>query len=441
MIDEVVFLAVFALGITIIGLFMSRGKDLLEPAVGITGLYVLFFVVRPMIIMMGGPNPLSLTDEAVMRMALIGVLGEVSFYLGYHGQLPYLIALRLPKPGKTSSIRLFLLLLFYLCLSWLGVLAIARSAGWDIIRKSPIEVAFMMKEGGGYLNTLLRAGFVVLLTCWALFCFERRNRVAWALFPIAVITYVLIATIGGLRGLVAQAVIAMAILSLYRRRTNFPYRLAFTLGGVLSAGVALTLGIMILVLLNLYRHYGTIDWRLALSPAVWWNQLQAALIPFDWAVYFAQRVEPLWFVHYFYSLIGFIPRQLWPDKPVISVAYALTDAYVGDPLVVPTLTTTIPGELHLQIPIAGVVVGMFLLGLFLAIVYEYRRLNASLWVSNMLYALFYAGTLRAFYTTFQTWLFELVLTYGILLAPIFALGLTWRRTSLKAVKKNNQINL
>lgn len=424
---EVLFVVCVGGTIAFFSIALSRRGDLLEPVTGLVAAYFLFFVLRPVTILLGGTNPLALTDAEVTKVAMIGSLGMLGFLTGYCSRVTRVLAHKIPFPALRNLTGLYAILLLYIAVALSSVGVIIKGVGWENIRKSSIVVAYALKAGGGYVNAGLRMGVVSFLILLALRWFDQRREVPWTgLLITAGAIAVFIATISGLRGVLTSLILSSGILWLYSKASRYSSTFFLTQQGMVFLLMAPFTAIFVLVWLNLFRH-GITNWRLALDAQVWWAQLQAVLMPFDWACYFMREVPSLLFIHYFYALgLGIIPRQLWPDKPIISVSYYLTDQYIGDPRLVPTYTTTMIGELQLQLPYAGPIVGMFIVGALLGTLYEFRYRNKNSPLANMLYALFYVGTLRSFYTTFQTWLFELILAHTIILIPIIFASAKWR---------------
>jgi hypothetical protein len=70
-----------------------------------------------------------------------------------------------------------------------------------------------------------------------------------------------------------------------------------------------------------------------------------------------------------------IPRLLWPDKPTLTIALETTPRYFpeSDPYNYASTPTTLFGEFYLNFGIAGCLLGMFLWGIYLKLLYSYCR--------------------------------------------------------------------
>jgi len=91
------------------------------------------------------------------------------------------------------------------------------------------------------------------------------------------------------------------------------------------------------------------------------NMLQqvAILQAYESRAYLLEGDERLWMIPFY----PFVPRLLWPGKPVPDKAMRLSRLLGGGPMATSS-AVTIPGDLYvLQYGIAGLLVGMFLIGL------------------------------------------------------------------------------
>jgi len=76
---------------------------------------------------------------------------------------------------------------------------------------------------------------------------------------------------------------------------------------------------------------------------------------------------------------GLVPRVLWPGKPKIGIGYWFSVNYWGTPPGVPVVPQTIthPGELYIDFGIAGIIVGLAILGLWYRFAWEATRPRES----------------------------------------------------------------
>jgi len=81
-----------------------------------------------------------------------------------------------------------------------------------------------------------------------------------------------------------------------------------------------------------------------------------------------------------------IPRIVWPDKPIDSIGYIMTRDYVGLSAYAAQFTSSAPtifGDLYMNFGIAGVVVGMALLGLLAGLLFS--AISPDLSAGRLLY--------------------------------------------------------
>jgi hypothetical protein len=71
-----------------------------------------------------------------------------------------------------------------------------------------------------------------------------------------------------------------------------------------------------------------------------------------------------------YIALSYVPRALWPGKPVITIGQWITDHYGPGPTIVSNTGPTWMGELYLNFGYPGLAIGMMLLGIYLRILHE-----------------------------------------------------------------------
>jgi DNA polymerase III beta subunit, N-terminal domain len=87
---------------------------------------------------------------------------------------------------------------------------------------------------------------------------------------------------------------------------------------------------------------------------------------------------------------GLVPRVLWPEKPKIGIGYWFSVNYWGTPPGVPVVPQTIthPGELYIDFGIAGLIVGLAVLGFWYRFAWEATRPRESA-TAALLYTLIF----------------------------------------------------
>jgi len=406
-----------------IGLLFWRKRDIFEPIFGYMILYFMFFVVRPIYIL-SGQNPFDLAKESIIKMSLVGTVGMIGFYFGYftkfYSVLISSIHIRY-KNMKNNNILIFAAL--YICLSLMALFLIFRNLGFQNVVNSSITVIFHLKKGGGIIGySLGLAGIVFLLLASTKFYCPHLPFIYSSLLLFSFLLSIIISLFIGLRGVFAQNILSFIILWIYSKKKRGP---KFNSGiGILILFLGIVFMWGIIVPLNLFRHYGRVGWVSAFSPSFIVGQIQGVLYPFDWLTFLSTRTEPLFFAPYINLLFILIPRAIWPAKPIISIEYLLSEKFLGDPSYFPTMTMTIPGELYLNLSWIGPIIGMFIVAVFLRMIYEYRDKNPDLWIANFIFVIFYVYSLRAFYTSFQTWLIGIIMQF-INISPFLIFGINF----------------
>jgi oligosaccharide repeat unit polymerase len=327
-----------------------------------------------------------------------GVFGLLGFYIGYFSRLSNVIARKLPYITNTHVSSMVYLLICYFIIGLISAIFTIKLIGLQIIIHSPIEVARKLNVGGGYIRLGLSTVSIVLYTLFSLRMFEKRKSIPNSLIWIALLTPSVFGVFQGVRGELLRIGGILFVLWCYARYKTPKLRNIIHFIPMIIAAVFIAL-----ILMNWFRIYGTIDVNLMNRDMIYellWQQL----CPFDWAVFVAEQLAQsgnyLFWLPYLYLFIAPIPRAIWPEKPIISLEYLFVEQFESDLPIGSTITLTIPGELHLEMPFIGVLVGMAFLGLVLKVCYEYRNLHFNNWAANMIYSFVYVFTITAFFLRF-----------------------------------------
>jgi hypothetical protein len=92
-----------------------------------------------------------------------------------------------------------------------------------------------------------------------------------------------------------------------------------------------------------------------------------------------------------YVFMAYIPRVLWPGKPMLSIGQWVTDHYGGGPSIRSQTGPTWVGELFFNFGWSGVVLGMFLLGMY------FRVLNGSVYQARAPLPVVWTAVAAAYY--------------------------------------------
>jgi oligosaccharide repeat unit polymerase len=118
----------------------------------------------------------------------------------------------------------------------------------------------------------------------------------------------------------------------------------------------------------------------------------------------------------------FIPRVVWPDKPVASEPRRYSDLYFNYPD--NSFTITPMGDLLRNYGVFGVPIGMFLLGIILRTIYRtfVEDQPAVLWRATMYFMLLIAVSYESFYASIVPYVFKYGITaiVGVVLVNVLA---------------------
>lgn len=398
----------------------GRPLDLLDPAYGITALFLLFFGVRPLALACGLIEPkTAIVPESVAAAVLwLGVPGLVAFGIGYNMRIARIVARRMPVPRSRFRPHGFMWAAFCaMGLVALSVLVATRqvSGGFAAVITSPIMIQYALKSGGSYVLLAMSALSYATGIGLGRAIFSKSTRVR-DILSLGVLFLVSLA-IGYLSGLRAN-VITQLLVVVGLLHYSWRHRLRLTDALIMGA-----IGVVAIGGLNALRHYGlgraselasTI-----FNPSFILAQTLSVLSPFDGAAFVVQSVrEGSLALLYGSPIIGLvtapIPRAIWPDKPVISTNWMLVEAQGLDPLSNPISTMTMPGELFWQLSIAGVLAGMLLWGLTMRLLYEYRAMHGRNGAVSVIYLVLYFYNLNAFRTSLVTWVIGMLTTTAFL---------------------------
>lgn len=88
------------------------------------------------------------------------------------------------------------------------------------------------------------------------------------------------------------------------------------------------------------------------------------------------------------SLIIFIPRAVWPDKPIVSEGVLFGRDYLGETGMT-AYTMTIPGSAYRNLHVAGIVLSAYLIGIMLRGIYQHLRICKNRETAAFLYAVLF----------------------------------------------------
>lgn len=366
-----------------------RSIDVFEPIYAIVGFYLLLFVLKPLALLLQS-SPMA-RQGAFTLSILYALLGLVAFYVGYHAKLGAAISRCMPSlESRWSRSRLnwvaaiygiatiSILLVFVYRITGMGFL-------FHLTHSLQTHNEYFKKGAfwiGAALISLPSSSFFVLYA-HSISSKVKRSQLA---LPFYFFLAVVVSLFVGLRWPIIVILTVPIILRHYYEQKRIRMR-------------HLVLGIPVLLVLltglNYFRNYGRHMFDMLSLETLLGSVVQtilAALDPFQTSVEIIQSVpEKLGFqygLYYVYTLLAPIPRALWPSKPVVSIEWLITETIYGqNPLEGPTVTPTLIGDLYLNFHVVGIVVGMFVWGLFWQAMYSYLLSNKKNIGVVLMYAL------------------------------------------------------
>lgn len=402
-------LSILFIGPSCLGLWLSyiwkRPFDLLDPINVVGGLLALGFWGN--LLMWPG---FSMSFAADDKALLVAELGTLAFLLGYRFQRTQLWAKRLPVP------RLLLQPVRDNSAAWLLVL-------WAFTVFFRLE--FFLKRGYGsavvlpasysfYDNLILLVGnlgpyLVFMVIILALHRGSRPHGLLMGVILVSLAVEVGLSIVAGWK----SGPIVMAIALLLGIRSYTEARKVIVISTIVVV-ILLPLflftflavdayrqevgrqGIYLDVLVDSFRDAIVWGFEADLSRfsqrIAYGSMLSNVVGAVDSGIVDFQHGRTLW-----PALVWFVPRALWPDKPVMSVGgwYAMTVLGWGSG---GEAALTLPGDFYLNFGLAGVLVGMFLYGLGLRLAYEYLvvriRPPTGIWAFLPIFLVFCLGLER-----------------------------------------------
>ena len=358
----------------------KRPFDLLDPINVVGGVLALGFWAN--LLMWPGLSTMSFAADN--KALLVTGLSTFAFLLGYGFQRTQLWANRLPVP------RLFLQPVRDNSAAWLLVL-------WAFTVVFRLE--FFLQRGYGsavvlpesrslYDNWILLVGnlgpYLVYMTI--ILALHRRKRPHGLLMGVILVSLVVEVALGIFAGWKSGPIV-MAIGLLLGIRSSVTEARKVVVMSATVVVILLPLFFSSFLAIDTYRYqigrqgmdpgalldlfrftirgsetdFGRIYQRLAygsmLSNVV--GAVDNGLVDFQWG-------GTLW-----PAFVWFVPRALWPSKPVMSIGGWYATTVLGWSSGGGEAAVTLPGDFYLNFGIVGVLAGMFLYGLGLRLAYEY----------------------------------------------------------------------
>lgn len=329
-----------------------------------------------------GIGPKS-SDLWLLNSALVvATIAIMCFWIGYYLKLGLAISNSLPKlPSSWSRIKAFYVAILCSAIGWTAhVISIIYLTGslenWIYADK---YVLLAQSAGTQYLNIL---GSLSTIGMFILFFLARarKNNVTWFLFFILFIIESIYRLLSGSRFqfvLLLISVIIGCYMSSERGYTrSLKYFLWFFIIGIIF--------VFMYPLLSIIRGKGLSDLGAILPLVVeFWSYplsifelIGARQHGLDSLAIIMEKVpgeEQFTLGSEILLLaVAWIPRQLWPEKPIISIGKIFYDKFFPPIFHEGTSAApTLPGEFYWDLGVVGVIVGMLFIGILWRFMHEY----------------------------------------------------------------------
>ena len=364
---------------------LRHSFDLAEPGVWFAIFYFVHFGVRAIYDLIFGSPILGLEpgakDVGLLNTALgVSIIGLLAFWIGYHRRLGKVIAHALPTLPRTWNINiaLFVALVCFIFGWSLRIFSIIQVGGWGAWLEANKYEILAQAEGTMYINILANLAKVGLFIVFIL-ARLRRHLNYWFLFTIFLIPELIYWLFSGSR---AQFIFVLLGLLICVYMTSKK-------GHQVSIKLSKWVVILVILLIVLFPFFSTLrggganfKFLLTQSSAFWEQPLllfelimsrQHGLDSLGTLIEQISKGEPFtWGSEYLLILVSWIPRAIWPDKPVISLGKIFYEKFYPPIFHEGTaVAVTLPGQFYWDFGIVGVVIGMFLIGVIWQILFRY----------------------------------------------------------------------
>ena len=362
-------------------LILSKGvKDVFEPILWACAFFGVLFVARPVHdVLVGSPFlgdfPFDAETLTCFNLALIYLIPcFIFFVVGYYAHLGGAIAKVLPSIPKSWSIKNFdLILVVLICIALISYYMLLHFHG-GFSHYISFRRETMTTPGQGYLRLFGVFLWTFILGIALTRAFDTGNG-KFLTFAILLPIVIAIGLLSGKKGqfltpilvllisyhyllrrislrmvlsFFTLAILSFPVIEFYRQRNN-----SHTTPGIINEFTEYA-GSKSLVWSVLSRFYGIDSLTLIIrdTPEVMGHQLGGTITPIA---------------------VSWIPRRLWPDKPVICFGLKFSETYLRDRFggTGTASSATILGEAYINFHVPGMLLISFLCGLFIRTVYEY----------------------------------------------------------------------
>jgi oligosaccharide repeat unit polymerase len=433
-----VFIIIF--GIILIKRFMNQSFDLAEPGIWFALFFFAHFGVRALWdIKFGSPmlnlDPFDSSFGTVNSALAVSILAFLIFWFAYSRNLGKKIAQFIPELPREWNVSFILPVAFFCVLVGWGVrlyLIISQAANikkWII---SGTDQYLAQAAGVSYLQHISSLATIAVFLLFIGGRVYQKQSYKWFSY-ILLIPELAFSFLTGKRSYMSFLLLSFLI-ALYMT-TQRDYKTSLRL--VRWALIILLLLVILFPLISYVRFQGFQNLNKALesyeSLLSVFEKTGTRLHDLDSLALIMEKVpeeEPYTLGKEFWLLsVAWIPRRIWPQKPAISLGEIFREKMVP-PDVFPegaSVSVSFPGQFYWDLGIAGVIVGMILVGILWRVLYEYLvkpkgNISNSL-VTAFMFTSFFLPLEQTLVSTFTGHLFK----FFVILLVILALSWSGKR--------------
>jgi len=403
----------------------------------------LFYVLRPAYMIING-NPL--VNSCYFTMAIfIGLLSTISLFIGYYSKIGKILVINVMKNyssnnkyfNKRNILFIFLLVLFIIFFIFNLDFVRALFGGKTLLSvglsKGQIRGTSSNFLNSYYWSIVRYILFILYFLMYIQIICKKVKRNFILIFIIVTPLYLFSFVTGTRWGLISQIII-LFLLPFYIKKIKIPY------WKILAFIIVI---LFIFSATNIFRTTG--DVKKSFYDANFKDAIFGHLNSFDNFVILINALDKkdlpfLLGYPYIYLPINMVPRYLWNSKPIISPCTIYTIELWGESgtldsngRIISAQTITAPGEFFWEFHIPGVILGIFLWGLFSKVIKCYCDEQTKR--GNIYFYIFYLWFCLQSFNSFRDSFFILIVSSGLfLIAWIFIFYFL-----LKRVKRKNYI--
>lgn len=389
---EVTYLLVGLLGLVVFGpiwqRIYKRSLDWIEPGIWFALFYFAHFGIRAIYNLMFGSPIIGLSpgagDLGLLNIALgVSILGLLVFWLGYRVHFGKIVGNSLPiLPRKWNIANALVVALLCILFGWALRIFLALQVGgeggitaWLAADKF---VAFAQAEGVVYLNifaNLAKVGLFIIFILARVY----KYPIYWFLFTFLLVPELVFNFIGGSR---AQFIfLLLGLMVVLYMTSGRGYKASMRYG---RWAVVLIITLIVLFPLFSALRAGITTPQAALSHAALFWRDPTRLFEVVWArqhgldslaivIERVPEIEPFTLSQQlFLPLVAWVPRELWPEKPTISLGKIFYEKFFPPIFHEGTaVAVTLPGQFYWALGLAGVIMGMFFIGVLWQVLFKY----------------------------------------------------------------------